>query len=181
MAGSSFGLRTTGRATTPDREKRAFWGARRGRPSLRNRGRWFEDYSLTGAAVHYYSDGFREAQVADTALLFHGRLFRQPSPIYGAFARVWIHGEITDLEGGQVLEEMAALRGSHSEVAETGFDYYAGAADLVPLYWNTQPGFSRSPASDADEQIGTIVFVELAIETGNGRGDFLALATLEAL
>src|SRR5208337_1155211 len=48
----------------------------------------------------------------------------------------WIHGEITDLEGGQILEEMAALRGSDSKVAESGFDDYAGAADLVPLYWN---------------------------------------------
>src|SRR5260370_39452189 len=40
-----------------------------------------EDYALTRAAIHHYVDRFRKLQVADTALLFHGRLFRQPLPI----------------------------------------------------------------------------------------------------
>jgi len=35
----------------------------------------FEDYSLAGAAVHYYSDRFGELQMADTALFFNRRLF----------------------------------------------------------------------------------------------------------
>ena len=40
-----------------------------------------EDYSLTGVAVHHDADRFRKLQVADTALLSHCRLFRQPLPI----------------------------------------------------------------------------------------------------
>src|SRR5208282_317314 len=35
----------------------------------------FEDYALTGAAVHHDADWFLELQVADAAVLFHGRLF----------------------------------------------------------------------------------------------------------
>src|ERR1700687_2802414 len=40
-----------------------------------------EDYALAGAAVHHDADRFRKLQAADTALLFHSRLFRQPLPI----------------------------------------------------------------------------------------------------
>ena len=116
-----------------------------------------EDRSLAGAAVHYYSDRFRELQVADAALLFHGRLFGQPLPIDGAFAGIGIHGEVSDLEGGQILEEMAALRGSDAEIAESGFDDHARAGDFVPLDRNAQPGFGRSPAAYADQQIGTVL------------------------
>ena len=68
-----------------------------------------KNYSLTRAAVHHDADRFRKLQVADTALLSHSRLFRQPLPIDRAFARVGIHGEVSDAKGSEILEEMAAL------------------------------------------------------------------------
>ena len=95
-----------------------------------------EDCALAGAAVHYYAGWFCKLQVADTALLFHGRLFRQPLPIDGAFAGIWIHGEVSDLECSEVLEKMAALGWGDTKIAESGFDYYARAGDFVPFYGN---------------------------------------------
>src|SRR5208282_940163 len=141
----------------------------------------FEDNPVAGAAVHHDSNGFLELQVADAALLFYRRLFVQPPPIYSAFTGIGIHGEITYLEGGQVLEEMAALRGSHPEIAEPGLDDHTRAGDFVPFHRNAEPRFGRSPAADADQQVRTILFVELAIQAGYGSGYLLAAAALEAL
>src|SRR5208282_1998326 len=76
---------------------------------------------------------------------------------------------------------MAALRWSYSEIAESGLDYHARAGDLVPLYRNAQPRFGRSPAAHPDQQVGAVLFIELAIEPCYCRGHFLAAAALEAL
>ena len=120
-------------------------------------------------------------QVADTTLLFRGCLLHQPLPIDRAFAGVWIHRKVTDLKGGQILEEMAALRWGDSKIAESGFDNHAGAGDFIPFDRNTQPGFSRSPASNSDQQIRPVLLVEAAIELSDGLGHFLAAAPLKAL
>src|SRR5205807_7206446 len=133
-----------------------------------------ENYSLTGAAVHHDADRFRKLQVADTALFSHGRLFRQPLPIDRAFARVGIHGEVTDPKGSEILEEMAALRWGDAKIVESRLNNHARAGDFIPFDRNAQPGLVRSPASNPDQQIGSVLRIELAIELSNRLGHFLA-------
>src|ERR1035438_6232437 len=76
---------------------------------------------------------------------------------------------------------MAALRGSDSKIAESGFYDYARAGDFVPFDGDAQPRFGRSPAAHADQKVGAVRFVELAIEPGYCSGNFLAATALEAL
>src|SRR5580765_2972201 len=97
-----------------------------------------EDYALAVSAVHDHTQRFSELQVPDAALLFQRRLLGEPRPIDGTFAGVGIHGEVSDLEGGEVLEEMTALRRGDPEIVEAGFDDGAGAGDFVPLDGNTK-------------------------------------------
>ena len=119
--------------------------------------------------------------MADTALLFYGWLFGQPLPIYGAFAGVGIYGEVTDLKGSEILEEMAALRWGDAKIAESGLNNRPRAGDFIPFYGDAEPGFGRSPAAYADQEIGAVLLVETAIELSYGGGYFLAAAALEAL
>ena len=73
------------------------------------------------------------------ALLFDRRLFGQPLPVDRALPSVWIHGEISHLECGEVLKEVAALRWRDSEVVEAGFDDHAGTRDFVPFHRDSKP------------------------------------------
>src|SRR5208282_2565166 len=109
-----------------------------------------------GAAVHHDADRFRKLQMADTALLFHRRLFRQPLPVDGAFAGVWIHGEVTDLKGSEILKEMAALRWGDAKIAEPRFYNHARTGDFIPFDWNAQPRFGRPPAPHPNQEIGPV-------------------------
>ncbi len=77
----------------------------------------------------------------------------KPLPIDETFARIGIHREVADLKCGEVLEEVAALRRSHAEIAKPRFDDDARARDLVPRHRNAEPRIGRSPAADADQQI----------------------------
>ncbi len=63
--------------------------------------------------------GVCEAQVANAAVFLDGGLLSQPFPIDESLPGVGIHGEVADLKGGEVLEEVAALRGRDAEIAET--------------------------------------------------------------
>src|SRR5258706_3420168 len=76
---------------------------------------------------------------------------------------------------------MAALRRHDAKVAESGFDNDACAGDFVPLHGNAEPGIVRPPASDSNQQIGSALGIQQAIEVGDRLRDFLAAAALEAL
>ena len=52
-------------------------------------------------------------------MLLDSRLFGEPLPIYEAFAGIGIHGEIPDLECGEILEEVATLGRNDPEVAKS--------------------------------------------------------------
>ena len=78
----------------------------------------FEDHAFAGLAVHQHHQRRGELQVTDAAVLLDGRLRGEPFPIDEAFAGVGIDGEVANLEGGQVLEEVAALRRDDAKVAE---------------------------------------------------------------
>src|SRR5579862_306150 len=167
------------------------WTGRRPVPTQSMPISGFEDYAFAGAAVHYYAQGGVEAEVADAsgffnagyfnAFFFDGGLRGQPVPVDEAFAGVGIDGEVSDLKGGEVLEEVRALRRSDAEVAESGFDDGTGAGDFVPFDGNAEPGLVRSPAADADQQVGRAFGVEQRVEVGDALGDFLTAGALEAV
>src|SRR6266436_4281568 len=76
---------------------------------------------------------------------------------------------------------MAALRWGDAKIAESSLDNHARAGDFIPFDRNAQPGFSRSPAANPDQQIGPVLAVEHTIELSHRLGYFLAAAALEAL
>ena len=77
--------------------------------------------------------------MAHTPLFFDRRLRIQPLPIHETFACIRIHGEIADLKGSKVLEEMAALGRGYAKIAEAGFHDDTRPGNFVPLDWNAQP------------------------------------------
>src|ERR1019366_1932632 len=106
-------------------------GQRNGEGSRRILARFrLEDDALAGAAVHDHADGIVEVKMTHAAVLAQRSLAAQPVPIDGAFAGVWIHGEVTDLKGSEILEEMAALRWGDAEIAESGLNNHARAGDF---------------------------------------------------
>src|ERR1700682_3744204 len=117
----------------------------------------------------------------DTTLFFHGRLFTQPLPIDGAFPGVRIHREVSDLKCSQIWEEVASLRWGHAKIAEARFHNSARSRDFVPLHRNTQPGIIRSPASDTDKQVGTVLRVQRGVEIGDALRYFVTPAAFETL
>ena len=119
--------------------------------ALRFRCFWLEDHALTGSAVHDYAKRGGKLQMADAALLFNRGLLGEPLPVDGAFAGVGVDGEVSDLERGQVLEEMAALRGRDAEVVEAGLVDGASARNFVPLDRDAEPGIVRTPSADSDQ------------------------------
>src|SRR5262249_44675718 len=136
---------------------------------------------LAHLAIHDHVQRLRELQVTDASLLFDCGLIREPLPIDGAFAGVGIHREISDLKCSEILKEVASLRGRDAEVAEAILDDGTGPRDFVPFDRNAEPWVIRSPASDADEEVGTIFLSERGIEMGHGAGNFLAATALESL
>src|SRR5215467_6314576 len=120
-------------------------------------------------------------QVANAADLLGGRLRCQPTPVDQAVPCVRIDGEVPDLEGGQILEEVAALRGSQSKVSEARLHNRSRAGDLIPRHLDAEPRIVGTPAANADQQIRAVVLVELGIEKGDRLRDCLTAAAFEAL
>src|SRR6516225_3864030 len=115
------------------------------------------------------------------SLLFDSGLLGEPLPIKGSFAGVGIYREVSDLEGAQVLKEMASLRWRHPKVAESGLDDRACAGDFVPIDRNPHPRIVRSPAPDSDQQVRTVFCAQNSVEARHGVGDLTAAAALKAL
>jgi hypothetical protein len=91
------------------------------------------------------------------AALSHARLRRQPLPIHGTLAEIWIDREISHLECGEVLKQMSALRRPHAKVAEARLNDHARAGDFVPLDGNAEPRFMRAPAAHTNQKVGVIL------------------------
>src|SRR5438270_12337142 len=96
-----------------------------------------EDHALAVASIHDYHQRRFKVKMAHTAVFFDSRLRAEPLPIHKTFARVGIDGEIADLECGEILEEVSALRGCYAEVAEAGLNDDTGSENLVPFDWNS--------------------------------------------
>src|SRR5579871_7004536 len=95
------------------------------------------------------------------------RLLGKPLPIDGSFARVRVHGEVSDLECGQVLEKMAALRWSHAEVAESRFHDRTRSRDFIPFHRDSKPRIVRSPAPDTNQQVRAVLSRKGGIEVSH--------------
>src|SRR4029077_20863954 len=99
-----------------------------------------QNYALAVPAIHHNSQGLHELKMADASFFLNCGLLCEPLPVERSFPGIGIHGEISDLERRQVLEEVAALRGCHAEVAKASFDNHARPGDFVPLDRNSEPG-----------------------------------------
>src|ERR1700722_11360590 len=140
-----------------------------------------EDDALAGFAFHDHMERCIEAQMADASVVFHGILTGEPVPIYRAFPRIRIHREVADLKRGEVLEEMTALRGRDTKVAETCLNDQARPGNLIPVHGYSQPGIVRPPAAHSDQKIRPVAGVQYAVEVSDGFSDFVAPAAFEAL
>src|SRR5919106_4457191 len=128
-----------------------------------------QNHSLPLAAVHLHQHGCVQAEMADVCLVAAVGLGVEPVPVDGSV--VGVDGEVADVEGGQVLEEMAALRGHDFEVAQAGLDDHFRARHLIPCDRDAEPGIARAPASDADQDVRSALRHELRVETSHlGRG-----------
>src|SRR5580698_9419797 len=96
-------------------------------------------------------------EMPHAAVFFQRRLMGEPIPIDGAFASIRVDGEISHLECSQVLEEVAALRWGYEEIAKACFDDRACSGDLIPLDRNAEPWIVRSPTSNSDEQVRSVL------------------------
>ena len=65
---------------------------------------------MAGPAIHHNFQRVLKPQVPHASPLLDFLLPFQPLPVERSLAGVGIHGEISNLKGAQVLEEMAALR-----------------------------------------------------------------------
>ena len=99
----------------------------------------FKNHALAGAAIHDDRKRCIKPQMAYAALFFERSLVRQPLPVDEPFPGIGVHGEISDLEGCEVLKKMAALRGGDSEIAEPSFNDDSGSGDFVPLHRDAEP------------------------------------------
>src|SRR6478672_5014869 len=87
----------------------------------------FKDQPLAGPPVHYRAQRRVEPQMPHAAVFFERRCIGQPLPVYESLPGIRIHGEVSDLKCGEVLEEMAALRRCHAEIPEARFHNDAGS------------------------------------------------------
>src|SRR5581483_7141852 len=115
-----------------------------------------------------------------TALLDRG-LRGQPGPVQEPLAGVGIHGEVSDLKSGEVLEEVAALRGRNAKVAKARLHDYARSGNLVPGHRYAEPRVGRSPASHADEEVGLVVLGQLCVDARHRLGHLAAARAVEAM
>ena len=119
--------------------------------------------------------------MAYTPVFFDGEGVRQPLPVDEPFPGIGVHGEISHLERGEVLKKMAPLRGSDSEIAESGFHNDTGPGNFVPLHGDTEPWLGRSPASHPDQKIRPAFGSEFSVEVGHATCNFFAAGALEAM
>src|SRR5438445_5596987 len=113
------------------------------------------DNARVRAPVERDVEGLFEAQMRHELGFRNGRLSGEPRPVDEPFADVGVDGEVADVAGGEVLEEMAALRRRDAEIGEPGLDDRARARNLIPSHRNAEQRVGRSPPADADEQVTT--------------------------
>ena len=77
-------------------------------------------------AVHHDFQGAIEADVAHKLGFLNGRHAVEDGLLQHTIASIGVDGEVTHTEGGEVLEEVGALRGIDMIVLQTGLDNDSG-------------------------------------------------------
>ena len=102
-------------------------------------------------AIHHDFQGTVEADVAHKLRFLNGRHAVEDGLLQHTIASIGVDGEVADTKGGEVLEEMGALRGVDMIVLQTGLDDDAGSGDMRPLDGNAQPVVAGAPAARTNE------------------------------
>jgi hypothetical protein len=115
------------------------------------------------------------------AALFHARLRRQPLPIHGTLAEIWIDGEISNRECSEVLKKNGCPVKASREGRGSPLNDHARAGDFVPRHGNAEPRFIRAPAAHTNQKAGAILAGELRVEVSNQSRHFLAVPAFKAV
>ena len=91
-------------------------------------------------------------------------LLGQPTPVHEALPHFLVHGEVPDVQGGEVLEEVGALRGRDPEVLESRFHNDPGPGDIGPAHGNAQPGMCGAPPAYPHQDVGASGLGQLTVE-----------------
>ena len=94
---------------------------------------------------------------------FGGGQRLQPLPV-NKIAAVLGDRQITDPQGGNVLEKMGPLGGIGFQIIGGGFNDPPDAGDVMPIYRYAEPAVGRAPAARADQQVFTLLLHQLVID-----------------
>src|SRR5438094_7889001 len=111
------------------------------------------DHARVRPPVERDVEGLFEAQMPHDLGFRNGRLSGEPRPVDEPFADVGVDGEVADVAGGEVLEEMTALRRRDAEIGESGLEDLARARNLIPRHRNDEQLIGRSSLAAQGEQI----------------------------
>ena len=91
-----------------------------------------------------------EADMADVGGFLDGGEVVEDFLTIDAVASVGVDGEVADAKGGEVLEEVGALRGVNLEAIQASLYDDLCRADLRPLDGNAKPRVAASPTARAN-------------------------------
>ena len=89
--------------------------------------------------IHHDFQGTVEADVAHKLRFLNGRHAVEDGLLQHTIASVGVDGEVADTKGGEVLEEMGALRGVDMIVLQASLNDDTGSRDVGPLDGDAQP------------------------------------------
>jgi hypothetical protein len=115
------------------------------------------------------------------AALFHARLRRQPLPIHGTLAEIWIDHEISNRECSEVVKKNGCpCEGVTRKSRNPPLNDHARAGDFVPRHGNAEPRFIR-PSGPHQSEGRSILAGELRVEVSNQSRHFLAVPAFKAV
>ena len=109
-----------------------------------------EDDGFFFAAIDFDGEGRGKADVADVFCFLDGGEVVEDFLTIDAIASEGVDGEVADAKGGEVLEEVGALRGVNLEAIQASLHDDLCRADLRPLDGNAEPRVAASPTARAD-------------------------------
>ena len=102
------------------------------------------------AAIDFDGEGRGETDVADMGGFLDGGEVVEDFLTIDAVASEGVDGEVADAKGGEVLEEVGALRGVNLEAIQACLHDDLCRADLRPLDGNAKPRVGTSPTARAN-------------------------------
>ena len=123
-------------------------------------------------AIHHDFQGTVEADVAHKLGFLNGRHTIEDGLLQHTIASIGVDGEVADTKGGEVLEEMGALRGVYMIVLQASLNNDTSGRDMGPLDGDAQPIVAGAPTSWTDEDVVLVLVQETTVNllylVGNG-------------